>query len=72
MKTEKLKKLSSVLAAVKAEEDAINRLIADLMRYMGVTVAVDSTATAKATLDSYQADVLQTVKSSAAASARST
>jgi hypothetical protein len=57
---------STATDAAKAEEDAVNRLIGDIMRYIGVDVSVDSTATARATLDSYQASVLQTVRSTAA------
>lgn len=45
-----------------ATEDAATNLIANIMHYIGVKVTVDSSATARATLDSYAADVTQTVK----------
>ncbi|MBU0936325.1 MAG: hypothetical protein KKI09_07450 [Spirochaetes bacterium] len=45
-----------------AIDDASNNLIANIMNYIGARVSVDSTATAKATLDSYEADILQTVR----------
>lgn len=37
-------------------------LIAEIMRYIGVTISAESSATAKATLDSFQTDLVQTVK----------
>ncbi len=49
----------------RATDDATNMLISEIVRYMGVTVTSESTATAKATLDSFQADMVQTVSSSA-------
>jgi hypothetical protein len=42
--------------------DAVNNLIAGIMQYMGVSVKVSSSATAKASLDSYSADIRQTVE----------
>ena len=48
---------------VKATDDASANLVASIMNYLGTRITVDSTAQAKATLDSYQADIVQTVKS---------
>jgi len=45
-----------------ATDAATANLISSIMTYMGVKVSVDSSATAKATLDSYQADIVQTVR----------
>ncbi|MDP3176875.1 MAG: hypothetical protein Q8M76_03155, partial [Spirochaetaceae bacterium] len=45
----------------KATNDAAANLVASIMQYIGVKVTVDSSATAKATLDSYQADIQSTV-----------
>ncbi len=47
----------------KATDDATTNLVASIMSYIGQKITVDSTAVAKATLDSYQAEVVQTVKS---------
>ena len=47
----------------KAADDASANLVASIMNYLGTKVTVDSTAQAKATLDSYQADIVQTVRS---------
>jgi hypothetical protein len=47
----------------KATDDASANLVAGIMNYLGTRVTVDSTAEARATLDSYQADIVQTVKS---------
>lgn len=47
----------------KATDDASANLVASIMNYLGTRITVDSTAQAKATLDSYQADIVQTVKS---------
>jgi len=49
----------------KATDDATANLIAGIMNYMGTRITVDSTATARATLDSYQADIAQSVRSEA-------
>jgi hypothetical protein len=46
----------------QATESATASLIAEIMRYIGVTITAESSATAKSTLDSYQADLVQTVK----------
>jgi hypothetical protein len=48
----------------KARSDAAANLISDIMRYIGAKVSVNSTATARATLESYSADILSTVTSS--------
>jgi hypothetical protein len=48
-----------------ATGDAAANLIANIMTFIGVTVKVDSTATARATYDSYSADVKQTVTAQA-------
>ncbi len=45
----------------KATEVATSGLIAEVTRYMGVTITAQSSATARATLDSFQADLVQTV-----------
>jgi hypothetical protein len=45
----------------KATNDAAANLIADIMKYIGVKISVDSSASAKATLDSYSADIRSTV-----------
>ncbi|HOT58849.1 MAG TPA: hypothetical protein P5519_06895 [Spirochaetia bacterium] len=47
----------------KATDDATANLVASIMNYIGQKITVDSTAVAKATLESYQADIIQTVKS---------
>ena len=44
-----------------ATNDAAANLIASIMQYIGVKVSVNASATAKASLDSYQADIKQTV-----------
>jgi hypothetical protein len=49
----------------KADEAATADLVASIMRYIGAKVTVESTATAKATVDSYQTDIIQSVKTSA-------
>jgi len=48
-----------------AANDAAANLVASIMNYMGVKVSVQSTAEAKATLDSYSADIKSTVTSKA-------
>jgi hypothetical protein len=48
---------------VKATDDATANLVASIMNYLGTRITVDSTAQARATLDSYQADIVQTVRS---------
>lgn len=47
-----------------ATDAATASLIAEILRYIGVTISADSTATARSTLDSFQADLVQTVKQS--------
>ncbi len=47
----------------KATDDATANLVATIMNFIGAKISVDSTATAKATLESYQADIVQTVRS---------
>src|SRR5574344_1793143 len=42
--------------------DATDRLIAGIMQYIGVDVKVSTSATAKASLDSYSAELRQTVQ----------
>lgn len=49
----------------KATDEAAANLIAGIMQYIGVKVTVDSSATARATLDSYAADIKQTVTTQA-------
>ncbi|MCA1949941.1 MAG: hypothetical protein LDL24_05195 [Treponema sp.] len=49
---------------VQASEAATASLIAEIMRYIGVTITAESSATARSTLDSFQADLVQTVKQS--------
>lgn len=43
-------------------DDAAANLIAGIMQYIGVKVSVDTSATARASLDAYSADIRQTVK----------
>lgn len=50
---------------VKALEAATASLIAEIMRYIGVSITSETEATAKASLDSYKTDLVQTVKSTA-------
>jgi hypothetical protein len=45
----------------EAGEIAIAGLFADIMRYIGVTVTVETEATAKAGLDEFEASIIQTV-----------
>lgn len=45
-----------------AAGDATDRLIAGIMQYIGVDVRVSTSATARASLDSYSADLRQTVE----------
>ncbi|GAB1484621.1 hypothetical protein MASR2M78_34390 [Treponema sp.] len=47
-----------------ATDAATSGLIAEILRYIGVTISANSTATARATLDDFQADLVQTVKQS--------
>ena len=49
----------------KADEAATADLVASIMRYIGAKVTVESSAVAKATVDSYQTDITQSVKTSA-------
>lgn len=42
---------------VAATEAAVSNLVAEIMKYLGVSISSDSTATARATLDSYTAEV---------------
>ncbi len=46
-----------------ATDDATANLVATMMNFIGAKISVDSTATAKATLESYKADIVQTVRS---------
>lgn len=48
----------------QATDAATASLIAEIMRYIGVKVSSETTATARATLDEFQADLVQTVKQS--------
>lgn len=48
--------------AAKATEGATANLLSTIMNYIGVKITVDSSATARASYDSYQADIVQTVK----------
>ena len=50
----------------EGEEFARGALIDEIMRYLGVRISSETTATAKASLESYQADVVQTLKSTSA------
>ena len=50
---------------VAATDDATSNLIASIMQYMGVSVKVSTSATAKASLDSYSASLRQTVETQA-------
>jgi len=43
-------------------DGAAASMVASIMEYLGVKVSVDTSATARATLDSYAADITQTVK----------
>jgi hypothetical protein len=45
-----------------ATAEATSNLIANIMQYIGVAVKVDTSATAKASLDSYSAEIRQTVE----------
>lgn len=49
---------------VQATEAATASLIAEIMRYIGVTITAESSAIARSTLDTFQADLVQTVKQS--------
>jgi len=48
--------------AAKATEGATANLLSSIMNYIGVKITVDSSATARASYDSYQAEVVQTVR----------
>jgi hypothetical protein len=50
----------------EGEEIARGALIDEIMRYLGVRISSETTATARASLESYQADVVQTLKSTSA------
>ncbi len=50
----------------EGEEFARGALIDEIMRYLGVRISSQTTATARASLESYQADVVQTLKSTSA------
>jgi hypothetical protein len=50
----------------EGEEFARGALIDEIMRYLGVRISSETTATARATLESYQADAVQTLKSTSA------
>lgn len=49
-------------AVAQTTDAATASMVAEIMRYIGVTITAESSATAKATLDSFQADIVQTVK----------
>jgi hypothetical protein len=53
--------------AVKAEEQAVYSLIAEITRYIGVTITTETTSQAKAALDSFQAQVIQQVRQTGSA-----
>ncbi|NLJ44942.1 MAG: hypothetical protein GX430_00045, partial [Treponema sp.] len=48
--------------AAKAAEGATANLLSSIMNYIGVKITVDSSATARASYDSYQAEIVQTVR----------
>ena len=48
--------------AAKATEGATANLLSTIMNYIGVKISVDSSATARASYDSYQAEIVQTVR----------
>ncbi|MBN1835327.1 MAG: hypothetical protein JW820_05715 [Spirochaetales bacterium] len=48
----------------EAEEIARIEVLSEIMRYLGVRITSETTATAKASLDSFQADVVQQLKQS--------
>jgi len=50
--------------SAQATTAAANNLLSSIMQYIGVKVSVSTSATAKATLDSYSADITSTVTSS--------
>jgi hypothetical protein len=50
----------------EGEEIARGALIDEIMRFLGVRISSETTATARASLESYQADVVQTLKSTSA------
>ncbi len=50
----------------EGEQFARGVLIDEIMRYLGVRISSETTATARASLESYQADVVQTLKSTSA------
>jgi len=56
---------SSAPDSATAANDATASLIAGIMQYMGVSVSVSSSAEARASLDEYQAQITQTVKTEA-------
>jgi hypothetical protein len=58
---------SKSASIAEGEEIARGALIDEIMRYMGVRITAETTATARASLDSYQADVVQTLKSASSA-----
>lgn len=51
--------------AAEALANATNNLVASVMQYMGTSVSVQTTATARASLDQYQADLTQVVSTEA-------
>jgi hypothetical protein len=56
---------SSARDSATALNDATASLIAGIMQYMGVSISVTSDAEARASLDDYQAQITQTVKTEA-------
>ena len=53
---------SSADDSATALNDATSSLIAGIMQYMGLSVSITSSAEARASLDEYQAQITQTVK----------
>jgi len=53
--------------AARAEEQAVYALIAEITRYIGVTITAETTSEAKAALDSFQAQVTQQVRQTGSA-----
>jgi hypothetical protein len=54
---------SKTASIAEGEEIARGALLDEIMRYLGVRITSETTATAKATLESYQTDVVQTLRS---------
>jgi hypothetical protein len=58
---------SKTASMAEAEGIARGALLDSIMQYMGVRITAETTATAKATLESYQADLVQTITSTSSA-----